>query len=61
MKLKNYIKPSLLFLFEIRLYFPYTNLKIAEGECKKKQVKQISKYYYSKKKNVSEKRRKERR
>ena len=35
----NYIKPSLLFLFEIRLYFPYTNLKIAEGECKKKTSK----------------------
>ena len=37
----NYIKPSLLFLFEIRIYFPYTNLKIAEGEYKNKQVKQI--------------------
>ena len=35
MKLINLIKLSLLFLFEIWIYFPYTNIKIAEGEYKK--------------------------
>ena len=60
MKLINLIKLSLLFLFEIWIYFPYTNIKIAEGEYKEIR-KQILKDYYSKKKNVSEKRRKERR